>query len=136
MRSAQARTTAAMFVLDQHDGDFAAQTPGAVSPWRAGFGDAEGPPIGSSSSSNCGPGRKGATASSNSRCSPWLRRDTSTSARTAETDAIISAGLRGVAAGPFSLRTLAQKRKRVAVMRLGCEGATLSAAVKSGRQRG
>src|SRR3984957_18922734 len=86
------------------------------------------PAIGSSSSSNCGLVAS-ATASSSSRCSPWLSFDTTASARPSSptlANAECAAWRR-----PLSLRALLQKWNECPSQACAAS-ATLSAAVKSG----
>src|SRR5580692_4797959 len=86
------------------------------------------PAIGSSSSSNCG-WVASATASSSSRCSPWLNFETTTSARLpSPTRSSVACA---VSRSPFSLRALPKKRNECP-SRACAASATLSAAVKFG----
>src|SRR3984885_8482547 len=86
------------------------------------------PAIGSSSSNNCG-FVASATASSSSRCSPWLSFDTTVSARCSSPTRVSadSAARRR----PLSLRALPQQRNECPSQACAAS-ATLSAAVKSG----
>src|SRR6185437_2944443 len=85
------------------------------------------PAIGSSSSSNCGLVAS-ATASSSSRCSPWLSFDTSTWARSASPTRCNAAC--AASRSPFSCRASAKKRNEWPSCACAAS-ATLSAAVKS-----
>src|SRR5437868_856050 len=85
------------------------------------------PAIGSSSSRSRG-FVASATASSSSRCSPWLKRDTSTSARCARPTR--SSAARAASRSFASLRAAPQKRKECPSWACAAS-ATLSSAVKS-----
>src|ERR1700732_2773666 len=86
------------------------------------------PAIGSSSSNSCGEVAS-ATASSSSRCSPWLNFETRVLARAPSPTRSKAAS--AVARRPLSLRALPQKRNEWP-SRACAASATLSAAVKSG----
>src|ERR1700710_2794337 len=86
------------------------------------------PAIGSSSNSNCG-FVASATASSSSRCSPWLNSDTTTSARWSS-PTLLSAAC-AASRRRLSLRALPQNRNECPSCACAAS-ATLSQAVKSG----